>query len=283
MAHPHLAVRMPTTRSAPVGPDALAPLRELRDRDPQLFAVAVGNAVLFAAFSAGVALDPATVPASSGGGVEPRWLKPAKFAGSIAAFAATLGWLGVYLPVAGRRRRQVSWVVAVGSVIEIALIAGQAARGVESHFNTSSAVDGAIYGVMGLTIVAITAAVGWLALRTLRGDMRTAAPFAAGIRFGLVLFVVGAVEGGAMSGLATDTVVRGPHLPLLGWTPAGDFRVAHFVGLHGWQVLPAVGYVTARLERRGRVTDGRRVVRTVAAAYAGLFTAALALAVAPLV
>ena len=56
---------------------------------PRLFVVAAGNAVLFVAFSAGAALDPATVPASSGAGVEPRRLKPAKFAGSIAAFAAT--------------------------------------------------------------------------------------------------------------------------------------------------------------------------------------------------
>ena len=57
---------------------------------PRLFAVAAGNAVLFVAFSAVVALHPATVPVSSGGGVDPQRLKPAKFAGSIAAFAATL-------------------------------------------------------------------------------------------------------------------------------------------------------------------------------------------------
>ena len=57
---------------------------------PRLFAVAAGNAVLCVAFSAVAALHPATVPVSSGWGVDPRRLKPAGSAGSIAAFAATL-------------------------------------------------------------------------------------------------------------------------------------------------------------------------------------------------
>ena len=263
--------------------DLRATLRELYLRDRRLFAVAAANAALFFVFSAGVALDPATVPATTGGYAEPRWLKPAKFAGSITVFTATLGWLGIHLPVTDRFRRRVSWTVAVGSGAEVALIAGQAARGVESHFNTSSPVDAAVYGVMGATILAVTAAVGWAAVRTLRSRVETHPAFATGIRLGLVAFVVGALEGGAMVGLATDTVVVGPRLPLLGWTLVGDFRVAHFVGLHGWQLLPLAGHVAACRERRGRITDGRRLVRAVGLVYLGLFTAALALAVGPVV
>lgn len=274
---------MTTTRFVSTGHNGLqAFLRELYTRDPRLFAVALGNAVLFVLFSIGTVVDPATVSATTGGNVEPRWLKPAKFAGSIALFTGTLGWLGVHLPVSDRLRRRVSWVVAGGSVVEIVLIAGQAARGAESHFNTTTPVDGAIYGLMGLAILATTAAVGWLAVRTLRGRFEVHPAFAAGIQLGLVTFVVGALEGGVMVGLATDTVVRGPHIALLGWTPTGDLRIAHFIGLHGWQLLPMVGYVAARWERQNRVTDGRRLVRGTALAYVGLFTAALALAVAPM-
>lgn len=274
---------MTTTRSPSIGrSDIGTALREPFVRDPRLCVVAVGNAVLCGVFAAGIVLDPATVPATTGTDVEPRWLKPAKFAGSIALLAGTLGWLGVHLPVSDRSRRRISWVVAVGSVVEIALIAGQAARGVESHFNRSTPLDGAVYGLMGAAILAVTAAVGWAAVRTLRGRVETHPAFATGIRPGLVTLVVGALEGGAMVGLATDTVVSGPHVPLLGWTPVGDLRVAHFVGLHGWQVLPLVGYLAARRERRGHSIDGRRLVRAVALAYVGLLTVAMAFAVAPL-
>lgn len=60
---------------------------------------------------------------------EPAWLKPAKFAGSVALMSATIGWLGVCLPVRERFRHRVSLIVGGGFMIEIALIGGQAARG----------------------------------------------------------------------------------------------------------------------------------------------------------
>lgn len=251
--------------------------RELRRRDGILFAVTAVHAVLFGAFVAGIGLDPRTL------GGEPVWLKPAKFAGSIALTTATLGWLAAYLPVADRTRRRVSLVVAVGFTIEIALIGGQAARGVGSHFNRSTALDAGIGAVMGLTIVVVTLAIASLGVRSWRGEFDVHPAFASGLLLGIGLFVAGAFEGGAMIGLtARGLEPGGPTVPVVGWHLVGDFRLAHFVGLHSLQALPAAGYVAATVGDEPPVSRRVRAVRLVAVGYAVVLCLALGLALVPL-
>jgi hypothetical protein len=248
---------------------------ELYRRNRSLAVVATGFLVLLAGFLVGLAVDPRTV------GGEPVWLKPAKFAASIALFVGALGWLTPHFPVSNRLVRVVSRGVAVGSVVEILLIAGQAARGVESHFNRSTTVETAVYAVMGATIVAVVALVGWLLVRSWCADFDVAPPFAWGIRLGVLLFVLGSVEGGAMAALSRSVTGSGPTVPLLGWNVAGDLRVAHFVGLHALEAVPLAGYLAARATQRGRVERPLRVVAAVAAAFALALVVALAHGLAP--
>jgi hypothetical protein len=252
------------------------PIGELWRRDPVLSAVAAINAVLFGAFAVGTVLDPMVVNG------EPAWLKPAKFAGSIALVCATLGWLGVHLPVDPDVRRRVSRIVGVGLLIEIVLIGGQAARGVGSHFNRATVIDGAIGGVMGVTIVIVTVAIAALAVRA-RGDEFDVHPaFAAGILLGIGWFVVGAFEGAAMIAIQSRVVeTTEPTVPVVGWQLVGDFRLAHFVGLHALQLLPLTGYLAAVGHRRGLVDYPRRVVYLVAAGYVAVLLVTAALGVAP--
>jgi hypothetical protein len=82
-----------------------------------------------------------------------------------------------------------------------------------------------------------------------------------GIAFGLFLFLAGSVIGGAMVARGQSVVgvaPGGPGLPLLNWsTTGGDFRVAHFLGIHALQILPIAGWFIDRLKglpRRAKPT-----------------------------
>jgi hypothetical protein len=252
-------------------------VEELWCRNPILFAVAAVNAVLFVAFSAGIVLDPTTVNG------EPAWLKPTKFAGSIAIVSATLSWVGIHLPVQPRFRRRVSLIVGCGFLIEIALIGGQAARGVGSHFNRTTALDAAIGAVMGVTIVIVTGTIALLAIRARRGEFAVHPAFATGILLGIGVFVVGAFEGGIMIALQSRTLATtGPTVPVVGWQVIGGFRLGHFIGLHALQVLPLAGYLAAGRRDGEPLAYARRMVVIAASGYILILAATLTLGMVPL-
>ncbi|MXV61017.1 hypothetical protein GS429_02870 [Natronorubrum sp. JWXQ-INN-674] len=252
-------------------------VRELARRNAVLCGVAALQTALLVAFLAGIALDPRTV------GGDPVWLKPATFAGSIALFTATFGWIGYHLPVSERFLRRVSIGIAAAAIIEIVLIGGQAGRGVESHFNDSTLLDQSVYAIMGVTIVVMTALVAWLLVRSWRREFDVAPAFAWGIRAGIALFVVGAFEGGAMVALETAALGSGQTVPVTGWVLSGDFRVAHFAGLHALQALPLVGYLAAVAAERGSLERPVRIVRLVGGVYALVLLALFLHALTPVI
>lgn len=249
---------------------------ELWDRNRVLAASTLLQVGLLVVFLAGLAVDSRTL------GGEPLWLKPAKFAGSIALLTGTLAWLTPQFPAPRVTVRRVSLGVAAGGLVEIALIGGQAARGVESHFNMSTQLDTAVYAVMGLTIVGVVALIAWLLARSWYREFDAHPAFAWGIRLGVLLFVVGSLEGGVMNAISSATTGGGPTLPVLRWQLGGDLRVAHFVGLHALEALPLVGYVAGRADQRGELDRPVHLVAGIAGVFGTVFVAALAVAVAPL-
>ena len=127
-------------------------LTNLWASDARLTAMGGVMIVLLAAAGAGLVLDPREITGA------PAWLKPAKFAASIAIYALTLAWVFMYLREWPRTRRVVSWVTTVTLLLEIVIIDVQAWRGTTSHFNVGTLMDGVLFSIMGLAIVVQTAA-----------------------------------------------------------------------------------------------------------------------------
>jgi hypothetical protein len=216
-------------------------------------------------------------------GINP-WIKPLKFALSIAIYLFTVALLlhGIRDAVP-RSARWISRGVVLSMSVEIVCIALQSGRGVPSHFNHSSPFDEAVFSAMGLMIALNTLLMTWLLALYVRAPARLPRPVVWGVRFGLVVFLAGSAVGGLMVNREAHAVGApdgGPGLPLLNWsTQVGDLRVAHALGLHALQVLPLVGWAASR---RQAWSEGRKTgtVLSVGTAYlivtGGLLQQALA-------
>lgn len=201
----------------------------------------------------------------------PIWIKPLKFAISFTLYAGTLAYL------LGQFRERVlqrtGWVIVAASVIEMAIIAGQAGRGLRSHYNIDTAFDGMLWNIMGATIVVLWLATLAVAVRFLRERVADR-PLDLAVRLGLVIALAGMAEGFLMAtsmAHAVGVADGGAGLPLVGWsTTGGDLRIAHFVGMHALQLLPllaaALGAWATRLDETART----RIVGVVGTAYAAV-------------
>jgi hypothetical protein len=215
------------------------------------------------------------------------WIKPIKFAASIAIYVWTVAWLLAYVDGARRSTRTIAVGVSIAMLAEIACIALQAARGTLSHYNASTPLDAAIFSTMGGMILVNTLLAAWLLVLAFtrmggsRGPERPAPPRPAppalvwGIRLGLIVFVAGSAEGAMMIVRGAHSVGvpdGGPGLPLVNWsTRGGDLRIAHALALHALQILPLAGWWIDR-----RAATPRRGVALVAG-FAALYFAAFGL------
>lgn len=274
--------------AAPMRPSA-APsmIRALWKGDPVLTGAGLGLLLLLPIFAALMALDPRTIM-----GV-PAWLKPAKFAVSTSIYCLTLAWVFTYLPDWPTTRRVVGRVTASVMLVEVAVIAFQAFRGTPSHFNVATALDAALFSIMGLAIVSQTISTIAVAVALWRNWFADAAMGWA-LRAGMTITIMGASVGGLMTAGPTPAQVAeikatgritvvgahtvggpdgGPGLPAVGWsTRHGDLRVPHFFGLHALQALPLFALLLGLRPNPRNVS----LVQAAACLYALLFVFLLA-------
>ncbi|MCS7482408.1 hypothetical protein ACFFQW_19955 [Umezawaea endophytica] len=220
----------------------------------------------------------------------PIWLKPLKFAVSIAVYGITWAWLISLLKIGERLARRVSVVLAAVMFVEQALILMQVVRGRGSHFNVLTPFDSTVFGVMGVSIAVLwtgTLILTVLVLRTPFADRATRWA----LRIGAVVSLAGIGTGALMTSptstqldsmkdgtfkgvIGAHTVGMedgGPVMPVTGWsTTGGDLRVPHFIGMHALQVLPLLVLVLALLATRvPALADGAVRARLVVVAGVG--------------
>ncbi len=272
----------PAVRSAPWTP-AAALLNRLWQASPPLTVVGALMLAVAGASLVGMLVDPRIITGA------PAWLKPAKFAASIAIYTLTLAWIFSVIPEWARTRRIVGWTTALVFVLEVAIIDAQAWRGTTSHFNVSTTVDAVLFGVMGSAILLQTLVSVAVAVALWRQRF-TDRPLGWALRFGMTLTIAGALTGPLMTRPTAAQLADaregermtiagahsvggpdgGPGMPVTGWSREhGDLRVPHFIGLHAIQALALVAVGLRRWRRPEAVRV--RALLAAAASYASLF------------
>lgn len=219
---------------------------ELKKRNQPLFWFGWVNALLLASAVVMFKSDDTIIAGIN------AWIKPMKFAISITIYAWTFAWLLHYLP-APKKINVISWGIILCMVVENTLIFVQAARGVKSHFNVQTAFDGIVFSTMGMFILINSFLILYTIILFFSGKIELETPFLWAWRIGLIFFFLGGISGGIMSGILSHTIGAedgGPGLPFFNWsTIAGDIRSAHFITLHGLQVIPLAALVLIKFSK----------------------------------
>lgn len=232
-------------------------LRRAWTFNPTLTIFVMSSLLLFSAGVLGMLLDPRIVVGM------PNWAKSTKFGISLFLYGATLLWV---LPMLTRRPRMAQLIAHGTGVIlllEVILLAVQATRGVPMHFNVATPLDALLWNTMSVSIMLFwlitLIAAGLLLFQPMANRV-----LAWSVRLGMLITLIGLTQGFLMTGpnatqqallaagqqldlIGAHTVGAldgGPGLPLLGWsTEHGDLRIGHFVGIHGIQTIPLLGFL----------------------------------------
>jgi hypothetical protein len=218
------------------------------------------------------------------------WVKPMKFAASLAVLAWTVAPLLQSMHLTDRWRRRARLAVTGGALAELAFVSAQAARAT-FHDGPATKVDRAILQGASTAILVVCAVL--IAIAALSFDDRRVAiadrVMVGAVRAGLVVFIGGSAIGGYILERGAHTVgASNPAatMPMTNWNMSGgDLRIAHFMAIHAIQVLPALAWLLHQV--RPSLTIARRsaIVRvaTVALTVAIVGTFAQAMLGRPLV
>jgi len=138
-------------------------------------------------------------------GINP-WIKPMKFAISVGIYAWTFGWIMDYIPKATRAIKVITWALILSMFVEVGVIALQSTRGVMSHFNFDTPLDGLLFGAMGIMILVNTAIIFWVFGLLLFKKPDLSPEYLLSIRIAFAIFIFGNIIGGMMIGNGAHSI-----------------------------------------------------------------------------
>ena len=170
------------------------------------------------------------------------WLKPFKFMLSGIIYLFTTSYFVQFYPFSPRKKKFIlnanTWVLT----IDLLIIFIQGARGLKSHYNNTSLIDGILFATMGVMITCTVLLMVFFLVETARLKMRVPKPIQWSIFLAWIIMLVGSYAGGQMISQMSHTVGAtdgGDGMAFTNWsTLAGDLRIAHFFGLHAIQIIP---------------------------------------------
>jgi hypothetical protein len=201
------------------------------------------------------------------------WRKPATFGLSFGLTLITIIWVASFLRLGDRARAIPLGAFTVACVVETALVSLQTWRGVPSHFNVETTLDGWIartLAVGGFTLVAVIVV---LAVAAFRANPQLPASLRSAVRIGFVALLGAAAAGALMIARGMGLVVSGD--AQAAYATGGMLKPTHAVTMHAILVLPALAWLLSF----AKWSEGRRlaVVRVASAGYlvlAGVVVAA---------
>lgn len=211
------------------------------------------------------------------------WVKPAKFAISIAVYLWTFAFLIHPLPYSDKKKNRFAWIAFGVMAFEMALIVMQAFRGVQSHFNITSLFNGLVFQLMGIAIMINFVVLVIIMIDYFRKQVKLNPAYTRAFQIGMIAMVVSNIGGIVMSSLMGHTVGApdgGQGLPFVNWsTVAGDLRVMHFIGAHGLQLLPLLVWANIQIAPKTSLSKITNQVTVVGLIYLAvvIFTFAQAL------
>ena len=210
--------------------------RTVRKESPVLFWIVIVCFLLAVGCLPGLIFDDRTLMGLN------VWMKPLKFSISTAIYVMTVGYMVTLYPYSKRKKWIINGVTAWTLLFELGIIVYQAARGVLSHYNITSAYDGILFGAMGILIAINVLIMVLFIFDTIRLKLKTDKSIQWAILIGWIVVLAGSWIGGQMISQMSHNIGvadGGAGLPFLNWsTIAGDLRVGHFFGLHGIQIIP---------------------------------------------
>lgn len=179
------------------------------------------------------------------------WLKPLKFAISLAIFCGTITWLISIYPYTEKWKKWSGNFFAILIFIEILTIFIPAAMGIKSHYNMSTPMSAITFGIMGFAIHSTVLGLFIMAIQSFYKPLNTSKSIIWSIRFAWITMFLAFWGGELMIGQSAHNIGipdGGEGLPMTNWsTEGGDLRVMHFFGIHALQILPLLVYFLGQL------------------------------------